>query len=222
MDPSLPRSCSPRASCSPPSCAAANKRLALLVETKRRGVPARCWWSTRLRTPAARRGSPRRPSLAMPPSGIRLSRSHPAIFFSGPSHALLDPGHRRVAELNPADPPQERTPLWQGRRRTLPQIGLQKPPCALVQFGLRAGAFLRGQRPSLACRSHVAFDRGDAHAKGTGGFDLGHPPLYGLNDLLAQVFRVSIHPHMMPDSPATLQGALVTYYAEAFALLLLP
>jgi hypothetical protein len=68
----------------------------------------------------------------------------------------------------------------------------------------------------LACRGDVAFDRGDAHAEGTGGFDLGHPPLYGLDDLLAQVFRVSIHPLMMTDSPATLQGALegVNDYGE--------
>src|SRR3712207_7126035 len=53
---------------------------------------------------------------------------------------------------------------------------LQEPPCALVHLGLRAGTLLRGQRPSLACCSHVAFDRGDAYAKGTSGFDLGHPP----------------------------------------------
>ncbi len=37
---------------------------------------------------------------------------------------------------------------------------------------------------------------------------LGHPPLYGFDDLLAQVLRVGIHPPMMPDSPTALQGAL--------------
>jgi hypothetical protein len=177
-------------------------------------VPARCWWSTHLRIPAARCGSARRPSTAMALSGIiRLSRSHPPIFFSGPSHASEHPTERGVADRNPAHPPQELAPLWQGRPRALLQIGLQEPPGALVQLGLRSGTLLRGQRPSLACPWHVAFDRGDAYAKGTSRFDLGHPSVEGLDDLLGQVFRISVHPLMMTDSPVTLQGALAFQHA---------
>src|SRR3712207_9589206 len=38
---------------------------------------------------------------------------------------------------------------------------------------------------------------------------LGIPPLHSLDDLLAQVFGVGIHPYMMPYSPTSLQAALI-------------
>ena len=166
-------------------------------------------------------GSPRRPSLAKRLSRTRLSRSHPPIFFSAPSHALEDPGHRGVADLHPAHLPQELAPLWQGRGRSRSVASADRPLRASSR-PRRAWAWSRGVCSGPATflgvpRSHVAFDRGDAHTEGTGGFDLGQPPLlYGLDDLLTQVFGVSVHPLMMPVSPTALQVALVAPAGTAF------
>ena len=57
-------------------------------------------------------------------------------------------------------------------------------------------------------RRDVALDRGDPHAEGAGGLGLGRAALDGLDDLLAQVLGVGVHPPMMPDGPTPLQDAL--------------
>src|SRR3712207_9044009 len=88
------------------------------------------------------------------------------------------------------------------------QVRLQKLPRAFVQLRFGAGTLLRSEGPPLAIGRHIALDRGDAHAESASGLDFRHPPLNGLDDLLAQVFRVSIHPSMMPYSPISLQAAL--------------
>jgi hypothetical protein len=48
--------------------------------------------------------------------------------------------------------------------------------------------FCWGKRFSPLDLTCVALDRGGAHAEGLGGLDLRHPPLYGFDDLLSEVF----------------------------------
>src|SRR5829696_4753081 len=119
------------------------------------------------------------------PSATHLSHWHPPIFFSGPAQAPEHPGNRRVADRNSVCPLQELAPLGQGRLRMLLEVRLQKLPRPFVQFRFGAGAFLRNEGSPLTVARHVALDRGDAHAEGAGGLDLGHPPLDGLDDLLS-------------------------------------
>jgi hypothetical protein len=92
------------------------------------------------------------------------------------------------ASLQPPDPPQELTPVWQRGRRALFEICFQQLPCAPVQLALGAWTLLRSQRPPLALRRHVTLDRGDTYTEGLGGLDPGHPPLYGFHDLFTQIF----------------------------------
>src|ERR687893_2469311 len=174
---------------------------------------ARCSRRTRPRTRSAPLPRSRRRCPSRLPSGTRLARSHPPIFFSAPSQALEHPRVRRVANLQPAGLTQELAPLGESGRRALLHVPLQEPPGRFVHFRFGARALLRGQRPPLARRSSVALDGRDPNAEGLGDLDGGHAPFLGLDDLLPQVQRVRVHGRILPRCPITLQEALTTFPA---------
>src|SRR5688500_18288505 len=84
-----------------------------------------------------------------------------------------------------------------------------QPPRAFVQFRFGAGALLRGSSDlPRGRRLRSALRRRFPRRRPWGGFGLGHPPLYGLDYLLPEIFGVGVHPAMMPHSPTPLQGTL--------------
>ncbi len=86
-----------------------------------------------------------------------------------------------------------------------------RPPCALVGLRGSARAALRTQRSSFSGYLGVALDGRDAHAEGVSYFDGGHPSLFGLDYLLAQVLRVGVDATMMRQASSYLLQAALEY-----------
>ena len=64
-------------------------------------------------------------------------------------------------------------------------------------LGLEPGCFLGGKRPTFPAGSRVAFDRRATYPESPGDLALGHPSVYGFEDLDTQVCRIGFHAPMM-------------------------
>ena len=176
-------------------------------QDKRLGPPAH-------QTPGVDPGFARGRCPARPPSAARRVLSHPPIFFRVHPRRPRPPETVESLAYPRKLAARTRASAEACRSRALFEVRFQQFPRVLVrQLGFGAGALPRGRRPPpSAVGRHVTLDRGDAHAEGASGLDLGHPPLGGLADLLlplAQVFSwVGVRPLTKPDGPTVLQVAL--------------
>src|SRR5215208_6683359 len=78
----------------------------------------------------------------------------------------------------------------------------------LVDLGRFARCLARLQRLSPLGLGGVTLDGGDPDAEGAGRLGFGHSPLYGIHDLLTEVYGVGFHRSMMPPSSSSSQHAV--------------
>src|SRR5215217_3285882 len=113
----------------------------------------------------ASRRCARRPSPARPPSRTRHAPPLPPIFFSAEPHTPQKPRDSGLAHPQPGHAAQVFAPIGEGGGRSILEVRLQEPPCALVGLGGSARAPLRTQRSPFACRPGIALDGREATPK---------------------------------------------------------
>src|SRR5918998_3942525 len=164
-----------------------------LYETTRRSERVRCWWSTRPRTQSASHPPCRPPALAMRPSGIGPSLTHPHSFFWAKAHLPQEPTEGGLAYRDPRDLLEEAAPVFEGEGGSILHVGFEELPGSVVELGFGAGMLLGGERFTFAASRGVAFYGGAAHPESSSSHALRHLPVHGLEDLLSEVFRVGFH-----------------------------
>src|SRR5215212_2042863 len=98
--------------------------------------------------------------------------------------------------------------LGEGDKWALLEVLFEELAEPLIDLGTLAGCLTRFQRLSSLGFGGVTLDGGDPDPESAGRLGLGHTSLYGIHDLLTEVFGVRFHQSMMPCSPSSSQHAV--------------